>query len=391
MKHTKAHILASALVSLAGLSQARTPPDYDFDFATITNPGNAPYLGPGSTNGRGSVPYIYRIAKTEVTTTQWMEFINTFSTNPDAIRARPNTFLLGPGAWGARPDPDYIGFGRRWTYKRSQEQDGMLAVIGPSWREAALFCNWLSDGKTTSWTAVQNGAYDASTFTQNSDGTYNDQASHNPTANFYIPNYDEWFKAAHFDLNRYGQGKPGWWNYANSSDTVPIPGIPGIGDTSSGLSLPNFGEYQIPLRAYHDRLSPWGLWDTSGGASEWTESFHPDPNYRLFDGSHIGGEPYELDSIENLGGKTPQFFEGLRIAATIPTAPSATLFLVATTFANRRRRRTHRENNPILIHSVPCSRSIYIIASTGSRGTVAHNHLRTTLERHGLRDDCVRC
>ncbi|MCA9274260.1 MAG: hypothetical protein KDA31_14590, partial [Phycisphaerales bacterium] len=55
------------------------PPDYGFNFITIGDVGNAAYDGPdqrGVVTGRGSVDYEYRIARTEVTTGQFVEFLN---------------------------------------------------------------------------------------------------------------------------------------------------------------------------------------------------------------------------------------------------------------------------------------------------------------------------
>src|SRR5690606_38351242 len=86
-----------------------------------------------------------------------------------------------------------------------------------------------------------------------------------------IPTLDEWLKAAHYDPNRYGEGEEGWWIYSHRSDDPPIPGPPGEGETSAGYRLPQFRHFDIPLGAYPDTLSPWGLLDVTGGTEEWTE------------------------------------------------------------------------------------------------------------------------
>lgn len=76
-----------AAFAIGGTAAARTPPpDYGYQWATITHPGNRhvnaqegpnfhpPYSGPNLRIGR--VDYIYRIATTEVTTGQYLEFVN---------------------------------------------------------------------------------------------------------------------------------------------------------------------------------------------------------------------------------------------------------------------------------------------------------------------------
>lgn len=71
-----------ALFPLPALAQ--TPPDYGYQFATVgavNNPAfqDPTYPYPVHNLGRGSVSYEYRIAKTEVSTGQWVEFLNAFS------------------------------------------------------------------------------------------------------------------------------------------------------------------------------------------------------------------------------------------------------------------------------------------------------------------------
>lgn len=57
-----------------------TVPDYDFQWATIIDVNNPAYGGGplGELSGRGSVPYEYRISRLELTSAQFLEFVNTF-------------------------------------------------------------------------------------------------------------------------------------------------------------------------------------------------------------------------------------------------------------------------------------------------------------------------
>lgn len=321
-------------------------PDYDFQWATIGDPGNIAYPGGGPFGdlaGRGSVPYLYRMSRLEVTSAQWLEFINIFA--PQA--PNPGSFLR-PGYSGIQDAPGSPP--GHYQLVPGLPNAGMIGVYGITWHEAAMYCNWLHNNKSHDWSAIQNGAYDVSTFGQNPNGSYTDQLTHSPDAKFWIPTLDEWIKAAHYDPNYGGQGVPGWWEYPYASNDPPTPGLPGFGQTSAGVTDPMGYEhaYYIPLGAYPNASSPWGLFDISGGAREWTEE--PDPigpqgPYhwdRVVKGTYPGATGSSLlwDQIFTLDYNPPHgtFFTGLRVASAIP-APSVGLVLLLSTLTLKRRPR----------------------------------------------------
>ncbi len=333
-------VVACALAAPDGFAQL----DYGIDFVTIGAPGNAGYNGPdpnGWSTGRGSVGYEYRIGRMEITTGQWMQFVNTFSTQSNEM-----SFFGEPNHWGARPDPNYGGPGTRWILRGSPDA-ASFPIFGITWRDAAYYCNWLNNGQPTDWEGIQNGAYDASTFTFNPDGTFNDQRTHNPDARFWIPTYDEWIKATHFDPDRNGEEQPGWWLYPHQSDSPPVPGIPGEGETSVGVRLPNFAHLDIPLGSYPDTLSPWGLLDSTGGAMEWTEETFEERlrrrEFRAADGAYAGDLPSDvnmLDRADEVAAFRPTAHSaiGLRIASTIPAPGVLGVFVLGVPCFLRRRR-----------------------------------------------------
>ncbi len=191
---------------------ARARPD--IEFVTIGAPGNPAYNVPSppghfNVQGRGSVAYEYRIGKYEVTTAQWMEFVNTYS-----VLGGKWTFFAAPAFWGAVQDPGYTGPGTKWTLNASLPNAAMVPVRAITWRESAMFCNWLHNDKASGLWAIQDGAYDASTFTTNPNGTINGQLTHHPWAKYWIPTFDEHIKAAHYDPNRYGPGQGGYWMFS---------------------------------------------------------------------------------------------------------------------------------------------------------------------------------
>lgn len=321
MKRSTCIGLCSAMFA-ATLALAQPAPDYDFDWVTIGAPGNAAYQGlnsEGQPINRGNVDYTYRIAREEVTTAQWLEYVNTFETQSNDLR-----FFAEPLYWGAEPDPNYQGPGQRWRL-RDVPNAAMLPVTGISWRNAAQYCNWLTNGKQTSFASTQGGAYDASTFVNLPGQTYGDQASHSPGALFWIPTLDEWLKAVHYDPNRYGPGQGGWWEASNGSDTLPVPGLPGVGETSAGVNFsPNYSDaWDIPLGAYPDTRTPWGLLDASGGAAEWMEDWwaeaQPPNRWRFWDGDWAGNTfSRDIDYARRMGSDRPNIplnWIGLRVAS----------------------------------------------------------------------------
>lgn len=286
-------IVLPVTFALAAATASATPPNISepdangFRWATIDHPGNAPYDGPspyGSprTFGRGSVDYVYRIAQSEITSAQWVEFVNTFSTQadfPQQLFGYRSFAFQSPGSLGIWLDPDYTGPGRRYITTNPDGEDvSNLPVRGMSWREAAMYCNWLHNGKSSDRASLWGGAYDTTTW-----GTrprpdplpgfsFTDSLTHEPGARYWIPTLDEWMKAAFFDPNKYGPGQAGWWTHLNASDSPPISGLPGTpGATTSGGIDDGFIAASIPLGAYPNALSPWGLLDTASGGDEWLQ------------------------------------------------------------------------------------------------------------------------
>jgi hypothetical protein len=314
-----------------------------YDWVTIGAANNAAYDGPDPFNlvtGRGSVSYDYRLSRTEVTTQQWLDFFNTFSARADA----PPT-LISPILWGAERDPSYTGPGTRYRL-RNVPNAGMIPVGGVDWRTCAELCNWLCNNKSSSLSAIANGAYDTSTFGIDASGNWTDQLAHNPNARYWIPTLDEGMKAVHYDPNRNGPGQGGYWMYPNSSDTSPVYGPPGIGQANAGFTLPGNAQYEIPLGAYPNSLSPWGLLDTAGGTSEWMESVRTvnGRDYRFLDGSQYGTvSGNSLDLVNLVGDNTPYTMSpgiGFRIATAVPSpAGLLTIVLGAAICSARRSRR----------------------------------------------------
>jgi len=384
--HKRTSLVAVGVVALgiaAPSVMAQSNPDYDFDFVTIGAPGSAPYtgdspFGPPMAFGRGSVPYEYRIGRTEVTTSQWLEFVNTFT-----MRADYGFGLeLLPTFWGAMRDWDYKGPGFRWMLHPGVEFAAMLPVQDISWRQGARFCNWLHSNKGPSFAALVTGAYDTTTW-GNDGGQFTDDANHLPGARFWIPSLDEWMKAVHHDPDRYADAQEGWWLYPNGTDEPLVAGPPGVGQTTAGYQPGGFGgaEWKVPLGSYPDSVSPWGLLDASGGAREWTEHvFWPGEQYeRGLAGSMAGRQgshdSWLFDHVSTYGSAHPDVSQGgLRLAPAVP-APGTLWLLGGMLWSPRRARRreqhlTSRARTPLcLFANVPgAALAVVVLSPPCARG-----------------------
>lgn len=336
-----------ACCMLAAPAAAGIDPVSGIDFVTIGAPGNQPWMGatphiPGDMAiGRGGVDYEYRIGRFEVTTAQWTEFFNAAFDRPASDRI---PWLIPPTFWGAQSTAPNTPGGLRWTVPAGNE---MRPVGNISWRMAAIYCNWLHNGKSTDRSAFMNGAYDVSQFSGFTHFT--DQFTHNPDAQYWIPTWDEWLKAAHYDPDKNGLGEGGWWEYSNGTDEPLIPGPPGVGEANFGFI--DGTQFMIPLGAYPDTQTPWGLLDAAGGTAEWTEGIvfgSQDSRVRVYEGSYWSSATGNSinDAIFAAGGTTfpsTDFLDlGFRLAMAVPSPHTAFVLTGAGIFfAQRRRRHEH--------------------------------------------------
>ena len=225
--------------------------------------------------------------------------------------------------------------------------------------------NWLHNGKGTEAADFMSGAYDVSTFGRDpaDPSSFTDQTTRSPGARYWIPSLDEWTKTAHWDPNKNGPGQGGYWEFNNSSDTQPVPGFPGVGETMADLMVDDATAFTVPLESYPGTQSPWGLLDLSGGGAEWTEEWSmpnntPEFERRIWQGAGSGNTTIPggdtnfdpilqidrtTDRIWEIGGTRPDEptspFVTFRAASAIP-APGvgAPLLAVALLTATRRRK-----------------------------------------------------
>lgn len=332
--------VVGVLWAAGGIAAGQPPPDYGFEWRTIGAVGNAaasptdfPGLAQGGWGPIGRVDHTFRMARTEVTVGQYLEFVNAYAPYyAGSINDIGFTGIHIYSSTGNPADPRFVAEpgSRNWP-------------TDMSWFMAARLCNWLTNAKGTQRSAFESGAYDMGTCVLGSDHYWRGQVAHSSGALFWIPSLDEWTKGMHYDPNKNGPGQGGYWLYPTSSDSPPVegpPGTPGAQTSAGDYPSPPDNPFRFyDVGSYPNTQSPWGLLDGSGGVGEMLEPrgspFFSVPGRGTGSASRI----FLWDQLDQVGGGSPTGTGGLRLASVVP-APSVVGFVILTfmTRAPRRRR-----------------------------------------------------
>jgi formylglycine-generating enzyme required for sulfatase activity len=222
---------------------------FSIDFVTIGNPGN-PADTTGAPNPAGSVPYVYRMGKYEIS--------RKMIENANAEGGLGITMdAMGFVAGGTRP---------------------AMPATGVSWNEAARFANWLntSQGFSAAYKFSKqpgdpgyNAGSDIELWDPGDAGYDANNLFRNSRAHYFLPSAHEWYKAAYYDPNANG-GAGGYWDFATGSDAEPVPIASG---TEPGSSV----WWQVKEQGPADitqagGLSPYGTMAQAGNVFEWDET-----------------------------------------------------------------------------------------------------------------------
>ena len=318
----KSFTKVSLIVLMVAVLTALTTVSYGVTIATVPvgNPGNAgewsgeSHGGGGSNRICGAVADTYFIGKYAASNTEYAAFLT--AVDPDG--SNPN------GLWDSAMGIQHAGGG---VYNPTAGLE-KRPVNNVSFFDILRFANWLHNGQGTGDT--ENGAYDLS---------LGDSVVRKPGATWFLPNEDEWYKAAYHKNN----GVTGdYWNFPTDSDTAPTPVTSGTdpntavyGDTPAGpADVDNCGG-----------LSPYGTMGQGGNTWEWNETLWTDPaNNR-----GIRGGPWNASEIllhaafrwRTITGDQSDTI-GFRVATTVPEPGSITLLvmgLLALAFVPWRKRR----------------------------------------------------
>ena len=241
----------SVLFCGAMLSASSSMAAVTFDWAVIGNAGNAA----DPQTGYGSIGYEYSMATTEVTTSQYVEFLNavagvdTYGLYNSSMANSPyyKGISITEGS-GTSLDPYKYSSNAGWANR---------PVEYVSWYDSLRFTNWLHNGQLS-------GAQDAST---TEDGAYTfsgatSVSARNIGASYWLPNEDEWYKAAYYSPSGV------YYDYPTGSDSVPVSGVD-ANYNATGYVDPVY--FSTEVGAY-DNDSPYGTYDQGGNVWEWTET-----------------------------------------------------------------------------------------------------------------------
>jgi formylglycine-generating enzyme required for sulfatase activity len=239
----------------------------------IGNPGNrpdsrfSPVLEPG---GYGSVPYHFRIGKTEITNSQYVEFLNAV-----AATDTYELFALDSMSWSHGGIYRLVEDGGTWSYHirlpHSNYSYENKPVVFIDWYDALRFANWLHNGKCGPGT-TEYGAYTLLGGTPIPSN--HETITRNPGARWFIPNVNEWYKAGFYDA-----AADEYYDFATGTSATPNNKMP---DFDNGNSANFFAQSYMTLdddfpladvESYQKSASPYGTLQQNGNAWEWTENY----------------------------------------------------------------------------------------------------------------------
>jgi len=295
--------LAAALSAVASADTFGTGSNqFDIEFVTIGNPGNLSDTT-GDPNPAGSVDYVYRIGKFEVSE----DLVNKAN---DATGLGITHNNLGPN----KPATEI------------------------TWLEAARFVNWLNSSQGFSpaykfavqpgedgynvddphllWTAADSLDYDAS----------------NPfrslRANYVLPSVDEWYKAAYYDPNA-----EVYYDFTTGSDTAPTPVAGGTAANTAiyGASPVYWGSAVRQPADVNNAggLSPYGTMAQGGNVYEWNETEWDLVNDLSLNSRIVRGgswpviTPLAMNAFA-ASGLPVELGEGFRVASVASVVPEPT-------------------------------------------------------------------
>ncbi len=261
-----------------------------FDWAVIGNAGNEK----DEQTGYGAVADEYSISKTEVTTAQYVEFLNAVAATDTYGLYDTN---MGGSTW-------YSGISRSgssgsWEYSANAGWE-KKPVVYVTWYDTLRFTNWLHNGQQGAGT-TEYGAYNMA---QGASVVRLDGAD------YWLPSEDEWYKAAYYSQSGT------YYDYATGTDIVPSRTTP-AGDTGNSANYYDGNTYLglTDVGAYDESESPYGTYDQNGNVWEWNEALI-DSNRGLRGGSW-SDQPYLPASYRSYGDPAfGYYYVGFRVASS---------------------------------------------------------------------------
>jgi formylglycine-generating enzyme required for sulfatase activity len=333
-------MIAVALAS-AGVVRADT---ITLQMVPVGNAGNV--ADPATGSLYGAVSYNFNIGKYDVTTSQYVAFLNSVATQGDPY----GLYYSGMATDLSTVHITQSGSPGSYNYAVTGTAPGAtnMPVFDVSWGDAARFCNWLQNGQPTTGvensTTTEAGAYTLNGATSNAALM---AVTRNANATYFIPSENEWYKAAYYDPTLNG-GTGGYWAYPTKSNTAPGNSLALALSTSNEANYYNGGytdptNYLTPVGTFAASPGPYGTYDMGGDVWEWNEA-NISGSFRGLRGGSWYDYPLDLaSSNRSLNNPTYEGLSvGFRVASSVavPEPGSITLLLAcAVVFGIWRQRR----------------------------------------------------
>ena len=223
---------------------------FNMEFVTIGNAGNAADTDANAKPlSAGAVGYTYDIGKFEVS----RDMITKYNANYGTANNLAITLY-------------------------DMESDGIVGgnganrpATGISWNEAARFVNWLntSTGNPAAYKFTTTGVNDNIDLWDSGDPGYDvNNKYRNSLAKYFLPSYNEWYKAAYFKPDSPTSTSGTYYDFANGSDTAPTAVDSGTADNTAVYDGQS-GPADVNSAG---GLSPYGVMGLGGNVYEWEES-----------------------------------------------------------------------------------------------------------------------
>lgn len=304
------------LLTLAGLLLSPAASAVDIDWVSVEGAGND--CDPQMAGCFGAVADVYQIARTEVTNSQYAEFLNAVAaSDPNALYS--HAMGLFPGGITRGGDPgsfSYVAIASR--------QNKPVNFV--SFYDSLRFANWLHNGQPTGGqdsTTTEDGAYTFSGPTS--------VDARNASATIFLTSEDEWYKAAYYDVL-----SASYLDHPAASNAPTVCAAPGAAANTAncGDSTGDLGD----VGGYPGSTSPSGTLDQGGNAWEWNEA-QSAPGRGVRGGAFLS-ESSALAAAFRSGREPSGEFEnvGFRVATVPEPAPGMLVMagLLALGFCRRR-------------------------------------------------------